>query len=116
MVQAAIDIPQQEIADFCQRNHITKLALFGSVLRDDFGPESDVDVIVEFDPEHIPGLAFFSMQYELGEIFQREVDLFTPRELSKYFKHVLKEAQLNIAAEAVTACSPQRQLGAWVVP
>ena len=93
MVNAAIEIPQQAIAEFCQRNHITKLALFGSVLRDDFGPKSDVDVIVEFDPEHIPGLAFFGMQDELSEIFRRQVDLFTPAELSRYFKHVFKEAQ-----------------------
>jgi len=94
MVQAAIDIPQQEIADFCQRNHITKLALFGSVLRDDFGPESDVDVLVEFDPEHIPGLAFISMQDELAAIFQRRVDLLTFTGISKYFrKKILREAQ-----------------------
>jgi len=94
MVKAAIDIPQQQIADFCQRNHITKLALFGSVLRDDFGPKSDVDVLVEFDPEHIPGWAFISMQDELAEIFQREVDLLTFAGISKYIrKKVLREAQ-----------------------
>jgi len=69
------------------------MALFGSVLRDDFGPESDVDVLVEFDPNHIPGLAFFGMQDELSEILGRQVDLFTPAEFSRYFKHVLQEAQ-----------------------
>ena len=93
MVKAAIDIPQQQIADFCQRNHITKMSLFGSVLRNDFGPESDVDVIVEFASGHIPGLAFFGMQDELSEILRRQVDLFTPAELSRYFKHVFQEAQ-----------------------
>lgn len=93
MVTSAIDIPQEVIADFCQRHHITKMALFGSVLRDDFGPVSDIDVIVEFHPEHVPGLAFFGMQDELGTIFGREVDLHTPAELSRYFKHVFQEAQ-----------------------
>jgi uncharacterized protein len=93
MVSAAIEIPQEKIADFCRRHHITRMALFGSVLRDDFGPESDVDVIVEFHPEHIPGLAFFAMQDELATIFGREVDMHTPAELSRYFKHVFHEAQ-----------------------
>jgi predicted nucleotidyltransferase len=93
MVAAAIPIPQEKVAEFCQRHHITKMALFGSVLRDDFGPNSDVDVIVEFDPAHIPGLAFFAMQDELADIFGKEVDLHTPAELRKYFKHVLQEAR-----------------------
>jgi uncharacterized protein len=93
MVSAAIKIPQEKIADFCQRHHITKMALFGSVLRDDFGPDSDVDVIVEFHPEHIPGLAFFDMQDELAGIIGRRIDMHTPAELSRYFKHVFQEAQ-----------------------
>ncbi len=93
MITSAIQIPQKEIAEFCERHHITKMSLFGSVLRDDFGPESDVDVIVEFHPEHIPGLAFFGMQEELATILGREVDLHTPAELSRYFNHVFQEAQ-----------------------
>lgn len=93
MVRAAIEIPEDRITEFCQRNHITKMALFGSVLRDDFTSQSDVDVIVEFHPEHIPGFAFFGMQDELGEIFHREVDMHTPAELSRSLKHVLEEAQ-----------------------
>jgi predicted nucleotidyltransferase len=92
MATIAIDIPQEVIADFCRRHHITKMALFGSVLRDDFGPESDVDVIVEFDPKHVPGLAFFGMQDELAAILGRKVDLHTPAELQRYFKHVFLEA------------------------
>jgi len=63
--RARIGIPRDAIADFCRRHHIRKLALFGSVLRDDFQPASDVDVLVEFDPQHIPGLAFFEMEGEL---------------------------------------------------
>lgn len=94
MVSAAINIPQEQIEGFCHRHHITKMALFGSVLRDDFGPRSDVDVLVEFHPKHIPGLSFFDIQDELAEMFQRRVDLVTFMGLSKYIrKKVLEEAQ-----------------------
>ena len=72
-----IDIPAQAIADFCRRNHIRTLSLFGSVLRDDFRPDSDVDVLVEFEPGHTPGLAFFTMARELAAILGREVDFLT---------------------------------------
>ena len=61
MVRPDIQLPRDEIADFCRRNHIRRLSLFGSVLRDDFRPDSDVDVLVEFEPDHIPGFAFFAM-------------------------------------------------------
>ncbi len=71
-----------------------RLALFGSVLRDDFGPESDVDVLVEFEPGHVPGFAFFDLQEELGSILGRRVDLHTPGSLSRYFRdRVVREAQ-----------------------
>jgi hypothetical protein len=94
MVLLAIKIPKARLAAFCKRNHIRRLALFGSVLRDDFGPDSDVDVLVEFDPAHIPGLEFFDMQDELSEILGRKVDLSTPGFLSRYFRdQVLAEAQ-----------------------
>lgn len=86
MATPRISIPQAAIADFCRRHHIKRLALFGSVLRDDFGPESDVDVLVEFDEDHIPGLAFFGMQDELSEIIGRRVDLNAPGFLSPYFR------------------------------
>lgn len=86
MSTARISIPMDEIAEFCRRHHIRRLALFGSVLRDDFGPDSDVDVLVEFDPEHIPGLAFFGMERELSEMLGRRVDLNTPDFLSPYFR------------------------------
>ena len=72
-----IEISQDQIADFCRRHHILKLSLFGSVLRDDFGPHSNVDVLVEFEPGHVPGLAFFSMEEELSKILGRKVDLNT---------------------------------------
>jgi hypothetical protein len=95
-----VEIPEDTITDFCRRHHIRKLALFGSILRDDFGPDSDVDVLVEFDPEHIPGLAFFGMEQELSEILGRKVDLNTKEWLSPYFRHeVLAEAE-NVYAAA----------------
>lgn len=93
---AQISIDQDQLADFCRRHHIRKLALFGSVLRDDFGPDSDVDVLVEFEPGHVPGLAFFSIEAELSEILGRKVDLNTPQFLSRYFRDdVRKEAKVQ---------------------
>lgn len=90
-----IDIPKEQIADFCRKHGIRKIAFFGSVLRDDFMPESDVDVLVEFEPGHTPGLAFFTMQRELSEILGRKVDLNTAGDLSPYFRdEVLSEAQV----------------------
>ena len=92
--RAHIDIPHAQIADFCRRNHIRRLALFGSVLRDDFRPDSDVDVLVEFEPGKTPGFAFFDVEQELTQILGRRVDLRTPQELSKYFRdEVLAEAE-----------------------
>jgi len=80
---------------FCRRHHIRKLALFGSVLGDRFGPDSDVDVLVEFEAGHVPGLAFVDIQDELAELFARPVDLHTPRSLSRYFRdQVLAEAEV----------------------
>ena len=88
-----IAIPHDQITAFCERHHIRKLALFGSVLRHDFTPESDVDVLVEFEPGHTPGLAFFSIQDELSGILGREVDLNTYNFLSQYFRdRVISEA------------------------
>jgi len=92
--KAKISIPREQIAEFCRRHHIRKLSLFGSVLRNDFRPDSDVDVLVEFEPGKTPGLAFFAMQDELSELFGRPVDLNTPAWLSRYFRDdVLAEAE-----------------------
>src|SRR6266542_2397325 len=89
-----IDVPRERVADFCRRHHIRRLAFFGSVLRDDFTPESDVDVLVEFEPDKEPGFAFFRMQDELSTMLGRRVDLNTPNSLSKYFgDEVLAEAE-----------------------
>ena len=99
MKRSRIDIPKDKIADFCRRNHIRKLALFGSVLRDDFSPDSDIDVLVEFEEGHVPGLAFFAMERELSEILGHKVDLNTPQFLSRYFRNrILAEAKVQYAA------------------
>jgi len=96
----AIDVPPERIAEFCQRHGIRRLAIFGSALREDFGPDSDVDVLVEFDPEHIPGLlGMASLERELSEIFGgRRVDLRTAEDLSRYFRQrVIEEAKIQYA-------------------
>jgi predicted nucleotidyltransferase len=100
MSSARIAIPQPKLSDFCRRHHIRKLALFGSVLRDDFRPESDVDVLVEFEPGFTPGLNFFGMEIELSEILGRKVDLNTAGLLSKYFRErVMAEAEVQYVAQ-----------------
>ncbi len=82
-----ISVDPEKIAEFCRRNHIRKLAFFGSVLREDFGPESDVDVLVEFDPDHVPGLfGVARMEREVSELLGRKADLRTPQDLSPYFR------------------------------
>lgn len=100
MSEAKITIPRQALTEFCHRNHIRRLALFGSVLREDFTPESDVDVLVEFEPGQVPGLAFFTLERELSELLGRKADLNTVGFLSAYFvDEVLAEAEdLYVAA------------------
>jgi uncharacterized protein len=99
MERANIMIPTGELSKFCQKHHIRKLALFGSVLRDDFRDDSDIDVLVEFDPENLPGLAFFAMEAELAEILGRRVELHTPAFLSPHFRdQVMAEAEVQYAA------------------
>jgi predicted nucleotidyltransferase len=91
---------EKQLAEFSKHHHIRKLALFGSVLRDDFGPESDIDVLVEFEPGHTPG--FFDlvkMEDELSNLFSRPVDLRTPRDLSRYFRdEVVAKAEVQYLA------------------
>lgn len=94
-----IPIDREAVAAFCRRHHVRRLALFGSVLREDFSPLSDVDVLVEFEPGHVPGLAFFSMEEELSALLKRKVDLNTPGFLSRYFRdQVLAEAETQYVA------------------
>lgn len=81
-----VTIPKDVIGDFCRRHYIRKLALFGSVLRKDFRPDSDIDILVEFYPGHTPGFEFFRIESELSVILGRKVDLHTPMSLSRYFR------------------------------
>ncbi|MEA3375428.1 MAG: nucleotidyltransferase family protein [Armatimonadota bacterium] len=97
---ARIQVPREALAEFCRRNQIRRLSLFGSVLREDFGPDSDVDVLVEFEPEARVGFfALVRMEMELSELLGHKVDLNTPGFLSKYFRdQVLEEAEVQYAA------------------
>lgn len=99
-MSSQIYIPEDKIAEFCRRNGIQSLSLFGSVLRDDFTPESDIDILVEFKPGRTPGLAFFgSMPDDLSEILGRRVDLNTAQFLSPYFRQeVLEDAEVIYVA------------------
>ena len=89
------NITKEQIADFCENNQIRRFAFYGSVLQDDFGPESDIDVLVELEPNHTIGLLKMAqMEIELSELMGgRKVDLRTPQDLSKYFRDkVIAEA------------------------
>ena len=92
-------IPSEALAAFCRRNHIIRLSLFGSVLHDSFRPDSDIDVLVEFEPQHVPGLAFIRIQDELSGLFGgRKVDLVTPKSLNRRIR-----AQVEAEAEMLYA-------------
>jgi len=95
-----ITVPQAELDAFCRVNHIRKLSFFGSVLRDDFGPASDIDVLVEFDPDHVPGYFRLSaMERELSAMLGRKVDLRTPGEISGYYlDRVLASSEVRYGA------------------
>lgn len=93
-------IPKNLIAEFCRRHHIRKLSIFGSYLREDFRPDSDIDFLVEFEPGHVPGLMRLAgMERELSELLGgRKVDLRTARDLSRYFRdRVVASAEVQYA-------------------
>ena len=97
-----IPVPKGPIAEFCRRNHIRRFSLFGSVLRDDFSPDSDVDILVEFRPGHVPGFfGLLDMEEELSFLFGgRKVDLRTAEDMSRYFRdEVLESAEVQYAQE-----------------
>jgi predicted nucleotidyltransferase len=99
-VSARIQIDRERVAEFCRRHQVRRLALFGSVLRDDFRPDSDVDVLVEFAPDAHAGLFEMArMEDELAELIGRRVDLRTAAELSRYFRdEVVAGAETQYAA------------------
>ena len=95
-----IEMPKEAIAAFCRRHHIRRLAVFGSALRPDFDENSDVDILVEFEPDHAPGLfGMARLERELSALLGgRVVDLRTPEDLSRYFRQqVLEEAEIQYA-------------------
>lgn len=97
-----LSIPQEQIAAFCQKHGIRRLSIFGSALREDFRPDSDVDVLVEFEPDRIPTIFDIAgMEKELSSLLNgRKVDLRTPGDLSRYFRQqVMEEAEVQYAAE-----------------
>jgi predicted nucleotidyltransferase len=99
MGRVRISIRREKLAEFCRHHHIQKLSFFGSVLRDDFRLDSDIDVLVEFEPGYVPGLAFFGMEEELAAILGHKVELHTPQFLSKYFRdQVITEAEVQYVA------------------
>ncbi len=98
-MRAKISIDRQKLAEFCRRHHIRKLALFSSVLREDFRADSDIDVLVEFEPVHVPGFGFVRIQRELSELLGgRRVDLVTPKFLNERIRdRVVADAELQYA-------------------
>ena len=100
MKKRNIDIPQKKIVGFCRRHHIKRLAVFGSALRDDFTPDSDIDVLVEFEPgTRIGMIRLAGIELELSRVLGRKVDMHTPGFISKYFRdEVLAEAEDHYVA------------------
>ncbi|MDE0071039.1 MAG: nucleotidyltransferase family protein [Caldilineaceae bacterium] len=99
-MNAHLSVPRADLAAFCRAHGIRRLALFGSALREDFGPDSDIDLLVEFEPDRIPGLlGIAGMEKELSELFAgRKVDLRTAEDLSPYFRQkVLDSAEVQYA-------------------
>ena len=101
-IRPDIDVDAKALAAFCRRHHVRRLALFGSALRDDFGPQSDVDLLVEFDPGAAPGLfTIAGMEQELSGLFGgREIDLRTYHDLSRYFRDDVQATALSLYAAA----------------
>jgi predicted nucleotidyltransferase len=93
-------IPKDELAKFCRRNHIRRLSVFGSALRGQLGPDSDIDLLVEFEQGHVPGLfSIVRMEMELTEMLGRKADLRTPEDLSQYFRdEVVENAEVQYQA------------------
>lgn len=98
-MSARIPIDRAKVVEFCERHHIRKLSLFGSVLRGDFGPDSDVDVLVEFEPGQVVGFRIIEMEDELSEIFGgRKVDMVSEKYLNRRLRdRVLATAEVQHA-------------------
>ena len=99
-----VQVDREELERLCARYRVERLALFGSVLREGFGPKSDVDVLVEFERGHTPGFGFVRLQRELPKVLDRQVDLHTYRSLSRYFRDEVRE-QSEIVYERIPQAS-----------
>lgn len=97
-----LSIPKVELAAFCRANGIRRLSVFGSAVRDDFGPESDVDVLIEFEPGRVPGFRFVSIAAELSELFGRPVDVLTRRSVERSPNYIRRKEILD-SAEVIYA-------------
>jgi uncharacterized protein len=96
LIAHRFNVPKDRLAEYCRRHHIKKLLLFGSVLRDDFRTDSDIDVLVEFEAGHVPGFAIIDMENELSKLVRHKIDLRTKGDLSRYFREqVVREARLE---------------------
>jgi uncharacterized protein len=93
-------VPHKKLIEFCRKNHIHKMSLFGSALHGDLRPDSDIDLLVEFEKGHVPGLITLAgMEIQLSEMFGRKVDLRTPRDLNRHFRDdVVREAEVKYEA------------------
>ena len=89
-IATRITVDRAKLAEYCRAMRVRRLSLFGSVLRDDFGPDSDIDIIVEFEPEALPGLKFFGMGEELSELFGRTADVNTPECLHPRWREAVR--------------------------
>ena len=94
-----INIPKEQLAQFCETYHVRRISLYGSALRDDFGPDSDIDILIDFEPGFKAGLLKMArMENELSDMLGRKVDLRTPGDLSRYFRQeVLESAEVAYA-------------------
>jgi predicted nucleotidyltransferase len=100
-IRPGLGVADDVVADFCRRHSIRRLAVFGSALRDDFRDDSDVDVLVEFEPAATPGLlAIAAMEIELGDLFGREVELRTYEDLSRHFRDRVRTSARELYAAA----------------
>ncbi len=101
MRRFVLKLPAEYLEEFCRKYHITRLSLFGSALRDDFKPESDIDILVQFEAGHVPGfIKLAGMELELGKMLGRKVDLRTAEDLSPYFRdEVVKQAKVEYATK-----------------
>lgn len=97
MGRCRFDVPTEELPEFCRRHHIRKLSLFGSVLSDNFSADSDIDILVEWEPGHPVGLIRLAgIERELSQVLGRKADIRTAADLSRYFRdEVLQSAQVQ---------------------